>query len=163
MIICEKFPNDRHKWVMDIQHDCYDVGPIFEHARTHFLRAEAILEVTTETGERIFRITDLDHRILQSVHDLIAAHYRMVNDSKLDPQLLDPLSGEQVKNDWLSFYQGEIAKLCRKPEFVRNVCVAAVFVNPDNRGINAEEALQTLLQKSYGIGFKNTHHNEPTE
>jgi len=100
------------------------------------------------------QVDSFDHRTLQYFHDTLAAHFRLLYASRCVPQipgLLDDLTDEErALRLWREFYQEEIERLFREvPDLSRLILIAAVYPNPDKRGIEAEDQLYKRISDLY--------------
>ena len=154
MIIGSRFQGDIWHRVMGFQHDLYSrlVAYLFEAARTVYLRAEAVLGLTTVPGMLAAPENAVDHRVLQELHDLIAAKFRYTYEDHLHPHL--PFPGwendqARIENLWRTFYFAEVDRLVSEsPTFVRSVVVAIAFQNTEV-GYAAEERARARLLDEY--------------
>ena len=154
MIVGEYFKGDS-TWAAWIQHDVYGevVSYLFRAARETYGSAYRVVGVETALAKDV-KVRTFDHRTLQYVHDMIAARFRFLYLDRFQPQfpgLLDDLSDEQrVLGLWREFYPKEIARLLdENSELPRLILTAAVYPDPDERGIAAESQLYDLLKTLY--------------
>lgn len=153
MMVGSMFKGDIWVRVMLIQHDYYmqQVFHIFDAARSVYLQAERVLGVNTVPGLLAVEETSVDHRVLQDLHDLIAAHFRYVEEREFHPQL--PFAGQEddtlrIKSLWVRWYHQEIRRLAQIPEYARAVVVAVAFENTEV-GREGERVARGILLNQY--------------
>ncbi|MCF8131351.1 MAG: hypothetical protein K9N10_22810 [Deltaproteobacteria bacterium] len=118
------------------------------------MQADLLVGLKTELGKAVRKIDGYDHRTLQWTHDAIAAAFRYVEANNLDP-LLPGIFGEGTDKDrildlWKRFCHDEVESILHEePSFARLVLEAAVYANPDKRGMAAEDALYEILNNRY--------------
>ncbi|QGG48049.1 hypothetical protein [Heliorestis convoluta] len=154
MIPGEYFDEDNN-WVIDIQHGVYSrvVVDMIWFARNAYRHAEQTIGVSTELGKNMYAST-FHYRGLQYFHDMIAARFRYKYANEIEPclpGLLDDFTDEErVLILWNEFYPDEVKRLfLRYPELPRLIVTAAVYNNPDRRGIEAEEWIYQIINDAY--------------
>ncbi|KAB2952166.1 hypothetical protein F9B85_10160 [Heliorestis acidaminivorans] len=154
MILGEYFDED-NDWIIDIQYGVYSkvVVNILWYARNAYSHAERVIGVNTDLGKNM-NTSSFDHRSLQYFHDMIASHFRYKHANEIEPcipGLLDDLTDEErVLILWNEFYPDEIKRLfLRYPELPKLIVTAAVYNNPDRRGIEAEEWIYHIINDAY--------------
>ena len=157
MIISSYFENDSVKigW---IQHDLYGevlIG-MYQLAKQLYRQGEGIVGITTQLTKDSWDKNDFDHRTLQYLHDMIAAQFRYeFIFHKCEGPLFHTFDNsseekESVSLLWKEFYPKELERLVKKYPFIaRLILTAATYLNPDERGIEAEEDIFNLLSKEY--------------
>ncbi len=154
MIIGTAFRGDHEYRVMGVQHDIYPgrVSYLLHTARQVYLKAEAILGISTVPGILVPDADSFDHRVLQNMHDIIAASFRYYRANRLHPEL--PFPGQEddtkrIERLWDDYYTSEVRELMQsEPHLARAVVVAIAFENTDI-GYAAEDTGQTILLNRY--------------
>ena len=154
--------------IADIQHDLYEeyLGLIFEKARKEYLKAEVILGIDTELGEKLKQATGFDHRTIQDFHDAIAGKFRF-NWLVLKNQQFDffkepePVSEDasDIAHRWRNFLESELEAIFNDtPVLIKQICLATTYPNPDKRGCEAEDNIYkyTLIRYEDFLGKKPT-------
>lgn len=155
MHIGRRFEGDENMALQRVQADTYSgtynhVGSLYGICRNRFRDSARLMDLTSELIEAVNSAFLFDHRTLQEAHDIIAAYYRYAVD-KGQPDLNFEGSdcGRVMLESWVAWFRSELEILVQFDSFTRNVCIAAVFPNPDKRGESAEEALSRFLDEHY--------------
>ncbi|WP_180127349.1 MULTISPECIES: hypothetical protein [unclassified Acinetobacter] len=153
MIVGERFTGDsmRIAW---IQHDVYgsSLSTIFDKAKEHYKRAKLVLDIETDLGKRLDNTNKFDHRTLQWFHDAIAGKFRFIYCTQGDLFASETENSSQESDiilTWQRFLIKELERLfLQHVELPRQICTAAIFANPNPRGIAAEDYLYefTLIE-----------------
>jgi hypothetical protein len=133
MIVAPKFPGDTDVYVMEMQRRIYgeSIGLLAREVISHYIFASVVVSGGQELGERLklVRQRGVDHRILQPVHDKIAAHFRQAYAGELQPAL--PLDGQtheaaRIENDWMNFWASAVKSICEDAGILRTAaqCIA---------------------------------------
>ncbi len=154
MISGTAFRGDHWYRVMGIQHDTYGghVGFLLDTARRVYLKAETLLGVSTVPGILVEADDGFDHRVLQNMHDIIAASFRFYRANRLHPEL--PFPGQEddtrrIEALWNEYYTDEVRELMQsEPHLARAVVVAVAFQNTDI-GYAAEDQGSAILLNHY--------------
>jgi len=157
MYVFDEFEGDDNKVLKDIQHDLYSnsVSIIYSKLKDSYLKSCDIVSVKNDAYHFLYSNKFFDHRILQDVHDLIAAYYRLCK-SNINLSLLtdDKITIEFFKNDWNNFLIYEVDKMSRCPDVVQAFVI--VVTNPNNdTGMLGESMLAYHLIDRYGTWFAN--------
>ena len=150
MILGEKFEHD-FLWVQRLQNELYwsVVTLPFITARELYLKAERTIGIETQIGKDCRNIDGVDHRILRCFHDTIATKFRYESRNKFQmhlPGMLDGISeDDSIKQRWLGYLKDQINYMFDLyPNLLRQVIVAGTYPNPDKRGIDAEDFIETI-------------------
>jgi len=150
----EYFRGDSRR-VANMQHDAYGevLAEMFRAALSTYRSAVRVVGIQTQLATDM-NIDGFDHRTLQSFHDMIAAQFRMECWDKCLPQipkLLDRLTDEErILKLWRGYCRDEMDRLFQaNPEIPRLILTAAVYPNPDTRGIEAEDMLALAIRNVY--------------
>lgn len=155
MLIGKMFPDDP-MWISHIQHDLYGkyVGIIFDKARKEYLKAEVVLGINTEVGDKLKQANGFDHRTIQDLHDVIAGKFRFqwlaLKNQQLDffkePELVSE-DASATAYQWKIFLESELEMIFNDaPGLIKQVCLATIYVNPDKRGCEAEDRIYEYIQ-----------------
>lgn len=81
MWVYPRFPGDENKVYNKVQHDLYKFTciDVFEIAKSAWMKAAAIVGLSSETIDRVYSTHSIDHRTVQTAHDAIATCYRYEN------------------------------------------------------------------------------------
>ncbi len=154
MIICRTYSSDDNELLKYAQHDSYmqNVGALFHGARTALVYAEAVLGTDLLIVEKAKAIDQLDHRVLQDPHDIIAAAYRHLHDDGGQYRLLHRNHDlrSRYNADWNEWFSAEIQALVKHVRFVRSVVESFVFTNSP-LGPVAEHSVCDVLMTRYGM------------
>ncbi len=154
MIVSDYFHGDstRIGW---IQHDCYGeaLHIIVNFAIDKHRHAERVIDVRTELSGLRDDLRGFDHRTLQWLHDCMAAAFRMeycLNTDFLIYKIPDPHTPEETVTLWLEFLRKELERVFAEYfQFPRLILTAAVYSNPDEKGMAAEDEIYELTQFLY--------------
>ena len=152
MNIGSDFPLDSER-LARLQHEVYgkSIAMIVSHSQEQYRRAETILDVRTELGKHL-PVSSFDHRTVEHAHDQIAAQFRYFYINK--PRLFDSSEAGEDSDLFLKEWNDYLLRELREvgdwaADFYRLICVAVVFPNPDEKGIEAEEALYEIVNTRY--------------
>jgi hypothetical protein len=136
------FDGDDWEVLREAQHDAYRgaLRIIRETVAERWLSAEKLLDVQTDIGPSLYG--ELDHRVLQNSHDLLAALWR-VSGKYREPQLpLTPM--DDLMTDWVSWLRRHL--LTCSPVPIRYLAEAIAFQNSE-RGYAAEQAAEAWFMR----------------
>lgn len=152
MIVSEDFEGDNNFKLKDVQHGLYGhVQSRVLQACSETLRLAAeLFDLDLEYVERLRNLKGFDHRVLQDMHDLLAASYRFKEVQGSLPLLDRWKSQSEYETEWLDWIEKELATLLKIPDFVRSVANAAIFQN-STVGYLAEDQVRRLLMDRYKI------------
>ena len=157
MIVAPRFPGDEHIWVMDIQHDVYmvSIGQMAAEVCRIFCFACVATDGSPELLHRLHRVklVGVDHRILQDVHDHLAAHYRSVRQNWLHPIL--PFDSEvsdesRVSEDWKDFWTSAIRVICEDVNLLR-ACAECIATSGERNNSGKEDNLLKLIHLQFPL------------
>ena len=156
MLFGEMFSGDPMR-IAHIQFDLYGkyVSLVFGTARKKYLRAEYILGIDTELGEKLKEATQFDHRTIQDLHDVIAGKFRFQWLALKNQQFDFFKEPEPVSEDassiaykWKIFLESELETIFNDaPDLIKQVCLATIYANPDKRGCEAEDRIYEYTQR----------------
>lgn len=154
MIVGDYFhgDSDRIGW---IQHDSYGkaLRIIIDFAKDKHRHAERVVAVRTEFSDLRDELRGFDHRTLQWLHDCMAAAFRMeycLNADLFTYTILDPHTPEETTGFWFEFLMKELEKVFEQYlQFPRLILTAAIYSNPDKKGMDAEDEIYELTQFLY--------------
>ena len=138
-----------------IQHDCYGkaLRIIVNFAIDKHRHAERVVAVRTELSDLRDELRGFDHRTLQWLHDYMAAAFRMeycLNADFLIYKIPDPHTPEETVALWLEFLRKELEKVFAEYwQLPRLILTAALYPNPDKKGMAAEDEIYELTQFLY--------------
>lgn len=154
MITGSRFKNDRDYDLQSQQHECYRavLALIAERCIRHYEAACYItgaesLAMSKNIGQAK---AGFDHRILQTVHDLMAGYWRW-HTGRHEPHMpgLEPNGIE----DWKAWVRQEVDDWALyAPEIVRHVVTALAHQNTDE-GYKAENTAIETLKDRYSTMF----------
>jgi hypothetical protein len=158
------FKGDDYPHVQEVQsRGCHtSVRSIFFYSKDAYLKAERLLDIETPVGTILRTRDSFDLSVLQEVHDLIAAWFRLVRADDCHPEL--PFTREipqfftqrewtdetRISWMWSHFLRDELGKLIDDTSFARYVATAVAFEN-NEEGHAAEEQLRILLHGRYWV------------
>ena len=155
MIVSDYFHGDSTRIEL-IQHDCYGdaLGIIFNFAVKKHHEAERVVDVRTELSDLRDEPSNFnDYRPLQWLHDCMAAAFRMeycLNADLFTYVIPDPHTPEETMIFWLEFLRKELERVFAEYfQFPRLILTAAVYSNPDEKGMAAEDEIYELTQFLY--------------
>ena len=154
MIVGTEFQGDSIRIGM-IQHDCYGeaLRIIIDFAIDKHRHAERVVDVRTELSDLRDELRGFDHRTLQWLHDCMAAAFRMeycLNADFLIYKIPDPHTPEETVALWLEFLRKELEKVFAEYwQLPRLILTAALYPNPDKKGMAAEDEIYELTQFLY--------------
>ncbi len=154
MIVGSYFYGDSTRIGM-IQHDCYGkaLRIIVNFAIDKHRHAERVVAVRTELSDLRDELRGFDHRTLQWLHDYMAAAFRMeycLNADFLIYKIPDPHTPEETVALWLEFLRKELEKVFAEYwQLPRLILTAALYPNPDKKGMAAEDEIYELTQFLY--------------
>lgn len=154
MIVSDYFhgDSDRIGW---IQHDGYGkaLRIIVNFAIDKHRHAERVVDVRTELSDLRDELRGFDHRTLQWLHDCMAAAFRMeycLNADFLIYKIPDPHTPEETVALWLEFLRKELEKVFAEYwQLPRLILTAALYPNPDKKGMAAEDEIYELTRRLY--------------
>ena len=135
MIVVSKFEGDSDEFLMNIQYEQYHnlIWTLFDIAKTQYLHAEYILNVETDLGNKLRETVRFDHRVLQSIHDIIAAHFRYLNPESKQLLLfgnnknsLEDLDAK-LRQEWTEYFRVKANKIAHNPNYCRQILVAVIY------------------------------------
>jgi len=151
MIIRDYFPGDPI-WVQDLQYTQYfeQCSLPFNIARDLYIKAEKTIGYMTKLGESIICVNGIDHRTMQYFHVIIAADFRLKHINEFEqhlPGILENLTeDEYIVKIWIEFYRKTIIQLYDlNLDLPKKILIAAVYKNPDKRGIKAERYIAEIV------------------
>lgn len=160
MLVGEMFYGDP-MWIAHIQFDLYGkyATLVFNKAKKEYLRAEFILGIDTELGEKLRQATGFDHRTIQDLHDVIAGKFRFqwlaLKNQQLDFFNESELVSEDASDtayQWKIFLECELETIFNDaPDLIKQVCLAAIYVNPNKLGCEAEDRIYEYIQRYKGL------------
>ncbi len=154
MIVGTEFQGDSIRIGM-IQHDCYReaLRIIIDFASTKHREAEAVVNIRTELSGLRDELNSFDHRTLQWLHDCMAAAFRMeycLNADLFTYKIPDPHTPEETVALWLEFLRKELERVfAGYLQLPRLILTAALYPNPDKKGIAAEDEIYDLTRQLY--------------
>ncbi len=158
MIIGKRFPGDENPILIKLQHDHYIqiLDHLFRFAEKRYLRSIQFVGVDTELAKKLRGEDELDHRVIQEAHDIIAANFRF----RFDPggQMILPFEDTSYKEylaiSWIKFFIEEAKELAEYDITARMILTAVGYENTEI-GLQAEKNLEIILQERYEIpGFE---------
>ena len=154
MIVGSYFHGDSTRIVL-IQHGCYGeaLHIIVNFASAKHRKAERVVAVRTELSDLRDEFMNFDHRTLQWLHDRMAAAFRMeycLNAGLFTYKIPDPHTPEETVIFWLEFLRKELEKVFAEyVQLPRLILTAALYPNPDKKGMTAEDEIYELTQFLY--------------
>lgn len=154
MIVSDYFHGDstRIGW---IQHDCYReaLHIMVDFAIDKHRHAERVIDVRTELSDLRDELRGFDHRTLQWLHDCMAAAFRMdycLNADLFTYVIPDPHTPEETIIFWLEFLRKELVRVFSEYlQLPRLILIAALYPNPDKKGMAAEDEIYELTRRLY--------------
>jgi hypothetical protein len=154
MIVGDYFhgDSDRIGW---IQHDSYReaLRIIIDFAIDKHRHAERVVAVRTELSDLRDELISFDHRALQWLHDCMAAAFRMeycLNADLFTYAIPEPHTPEEITTFWFEFLMKELERVFAEYlQFPRLVLTAAIYSNPDKKGMDAEDKIYELTRELY--------------
>lgn len=154
MIVAECFHGDSMR-IAEIQHESYGeaLHIIVNFASAKHRKAERVVAVRTELSNLRDELISFDHRTLQWLHDCIAAAFRMeycLNADFLTYTIPDPHTPAEITTFWFDFLKTELERIFAEyVQFPRLVLTAALYPNPNEKGMTAEDEIYELTQFLY--------------
>ena len=154
MIVSDYFHGDSTRIGL-IQHNCYGeaLHIIVNFASAKHRKAERIVAVRTELSDLRDELVSFDHRTLQWLHDCMAAAFRMeycLNADLFTYKIPDPHTPEETVTLWLEFLRKELERLFAEYLLLpRLILTAALYPNPDKKGMAAEDEIYDLTRQLY--------------
>jgi hypothetical protein len=138
---------------MDMQHNRYGllVGRMAAEGVRSGLDAERVLGLEgSDIGDFCIGFDGFDHRVLQSMHDHIAAYFRF--HYYRWPLLADLADPVEAIGPWEDFAMGELSALLGETAFARGFFEALRFANAP-RGMAGEQVMQDIQRSRYARMF----------
>ena len=138
-----------------IQHNCYGeaLHIIVNFASAKHRKAERIVAVRTELSDLRDELVSFDHRTLQWLHDRMAASFRMeycLNADLFTYVIPDPHTPAEITTFWFEFLRKELERVFAEYlQLPRLILTAALYPNPDKKGMTAEDEIYELTQFLY--------------
>lgn len=154
MIVSDYFHGDSIRIGL-IQHDCYGeaLRIIIDFAIDKHRHAEKVIDVRTELSGLRDELRGFDHRTLQWLHDCVAAAFRMeycLNADLFTYTILDPHTPAEITTFWFEFLRKELERVFAEYlQLPRLILTAALYPNPDKKGIAAEDEIYDLTRQLY--------------
>lgn len=155
MIVGTKFQGDSTR-IAKIQHDCYGeaLRVIFNFSVQKHREAERVVAVRTELSDLRDEPSSFnDHRPLQWLHDRMAAAFRMeycLNADFFSYKISDPHTPEEIMTFWFDFLRKELERVFAEyVQLPRLILTAALYPNPDQKGIAAEDEIYEMTMQLY--------------
>ena len=162
MIVSDYFHGDSTRIGLS-QHDCYGkaLRIIIDFAAHKHREAEKVVDVRTELSDLRDELRGFDHRSLHWLHDCMAASFRMeycLNADFLIYNIPDPHTAEETVILWFEFLRKELEKVFAEYlQLPRLILTAALYPNPDKKGMTAEDEIYELTQFLSKIAVKPRH------
>ncbi len=147
MIVSERFKGDAidFQWA---QHDQYGkaIGIILEGCRKHYLHhlEQFKDESENETMLALKNISSLDHRVLQSFHDHLAAYWR-----KRYLRSNKPHQGSTI--EWLLWLEREVNNFREKSQVYIGICLLAMNKCESSQETRLLKYLQNFAKRMYPL------------
>ena len=155
MMVFNVYQDDNNQVLKLVQHAHYGgkVTHMFRQAKLRFILADMILQANLPIIKEIRAIEQLDHRVLQDAHDIIAATYRYRHDDggQLNLFRQDQKLEDYYASKWTQWYEDKITELLESSEFVRFVVLAVLHTNTKN-GYEYEHRLCDFLICHFSMG-----------
>lgn len=138
-----------------IQHNCYGeaLHIIVNFASAKHRKAERIVAVRTELSDLRDELISFDHRTLQWLHDRMAASFRMeycLNADLFTYVIPDTHTPAEITTFWFEFLRKELERVFAEYlQLPRLILTAALYPNPDKKGMAAEDEIYELTQFLY--------------
>ena len=138
-----------------IQHNCYGeaLHIIVNFASAKHRKAERIVAVRTELSDLRDELVSFDHRTLQWLHDRMAASFRMeycLNADLFTYVIPDPHTPAEITTFWFEFLRKELERVFAEYfQLPRLILTAAIYPNPDKKGMAAEDEIYDLTRRLY--------------
>lgn len=138
-----------------MQHDSYGdaLRIIIDFAKNKHRDAERVVDVRTELSDLRDELRSFDHRTLQWLHDCMAAAFRMeycLNADFFTYKIPDPHTPEETVTLWLEFLREELERVFAEYlQLPRLILTAAIYPNPNKKGMAAEDKLYELTRRLY--------------
>ncbi len=138
-----------------IQHDCYGeaLHIIVNFASAKHREAEAVVNVRTVLSDLRDELVSFDHRTLQWLHDRMAASFRMeycLNADLFTYVIPDPHTPAEITTFWFEFLRKELERVFAEYlQLPRLILTAALYPNPDKKGMAAEDEIYDLTRQLY--------------
>lgn len=150
MIVGASFEGDWDDVLKWKQHDVYGdaLGIIVATCREHVARAASLLEV--ERPRQWETDAQVDHRVLQDAHDILAAVWRHATSPRQTSLLLEVPATRAIRgvNGWLEWLRVEVRSWSEEPRLV--ALVSAILANQNQpTGYQAEEELVEFLHRRF--------------
>lgn len=147
MIFEAQFDGDNDELMMETQLTSYgeSLAHIFNSCRRRFIQANDLLEADSEFVRCLASIESLDHRVLQDIHDVIAAYYRFRFCSSQLSLLDQDRSCEDYLICWTRWVAHETERLSSFNEFARSIAFAVAFANSGIGYLAQRESVRFLV------------------
>lgn len=149
MYVYSAFPGDEDREVARMQHDLYSdtLSTLFHYGLGRGLYAEQLMGLhDTDLGNFCRTANGCDHRVIQDMHDQIAAYFRftfhrwpLFESDRHDSALID---------QWRDFAFCEFKELCQNVAFATAFFEAVRYPNKE-RGLTGEAAMAKIQQSRY--------------
>ena len=151
MIGSNNYSGPQNPVLVKIQHEMYWglASYLFHYAKERYLKAGRLLGVETELSKKITRIENVDHRVLQTAHDDIAAFYVAAVDKGQIPLFRDAENYEEyLRREWASFFHREVREMVEVDAITNAILIAVAYENTEPEQ-DAESVLLQLLRSRY--------------
>ena len=154
MIVGTEFQGDSIRIGM-IQHDSYGeaLRIIIDFAIDKHRHAERVVDVRTELSDLRDELNSFDHRTLQWLHDCMAAAFRMeycLNADLFTYVIPDTHTPAEITTFWFEFLRKELERVFAEYlQLPRLILTAAIYPNPDKKGMAAEDEIYDLTRRLY--------------
>ena len=136
----------------------YVISDLYTIARQIYYHGGDVVGIATQLRKDSWVKNGMDNYALRYVHDTIAAQFRYeyIFHTCEGPlfHTFDNSSEEKeiVLLLWRKFYPKELERLVEKyPYIARFILTSAIYPNPDERGIEAEDYIFDLLREEYQV------------
>ena len=157
MIVAPKFSGDDDAFVQEIQQlvhrEC--IGLLASEVCRAFIFASQVAEGSENLAAKlkVVQTKGCDHRIVQTVHDQIAGHFRQARHIKLQPILaLDgPVcESERIESDWKEFWAYAVRCISEDASTLR-VAAECIATSGGMNDSVKEELLLGLVTQLFSI------------
>ncbi|WP_440824292.1 hypothetical protein [Psychrobacter cryohalolentis] len=154
MIVGTKFQGDSTR-IAKIQHDVYGkaLRIIVNFASAKHREAERVVAFRPELSDLRDELDSFDHRTLQWLHDRMAASFRMeycLNADLFTYVIPDPHTPAEITTFWFEFLRKELERVFAEYlQLPRLILTAALYPNPDQKGMAAEDEIYDLTRRLY--------------
>lgn len=168
MILLNYFPNDNNEIIRTTQYKAYPqcLPLLFAMAKEHYLnnqyaiglRAAKLPKKQPKIIEKVRRMNAFEQQYLFGIYDLIAAIYRLQKGGGQLSLFNYTNVSKSYAAEWQSFYENEVAEICKDPIFCDHVIELTLLSYSDSRKRNLMSKIRNRICERHQVYYDGQHY-----